>query len=379
MKIKKCIGCGEILQSNDEKKSGYIPIEKSLEGSSTCKRCFRLKNYNELPEEKEEKYNYLKELKEIINTVDFVMPIFDVIDLESSMTNEILDLIDGKNIIAVLNKIDLLPPNMTMTETSTWFKKILIEENIFPLDVCMVSSKKNFGIRGILKKIYSISKNKNIKVLVLGVSNVGKSSILNKLLKEEKLTVSKFSGTTKKATKNLVKFKEKDIYFYDTAGLIPDKRLSELLPKKKANSLVFDKKIRNISFKLKKDQILMFSNLMFLKANENIEIDVFVSPKVKLHLTNENKYKELIDRIDLFNILDKEELDNYYNNNEFVDENIVVEKGYDLSISGLGFIKQKKGNFNVNMIYPKEVKIKERISIDRNNRSKIDKDEELLW
>ncbi|VWL85412.1 GTPase [Oceanivirga miroungae] len=380
MKIRKCVGCGEILQSDDENKLGYIPYEKLLHASDAiCKRCFRLKNYNELPDEKDEKKNYLIELKEIINTVDLVMPIFDVIDLESSMTTEILDLIEGKNIIAILNKVDLLPKSMPMTDISSWFKEIINGENVFPLDICMVSSKKSFGIKGIIKKIYNLSNKKDIKVLVLGVSNVGKSSVLNKLLGKEKLTVSKFSGTTKKATKNLVKFKEKNIYFYDTAGLIPDGRLSELLPKNKADKLVFAKEIRNTKFNIKKDQILMFSNLMYMKSNENIELDIFVSPKVKLHLTNMDKYKDLIDRVDLFNILDKEELDTYFDNNEFVEENIVLEKGYDLSISGLGFIKQIRGKFDVNMIYPKSVKIKERISIDRNNRKKIDMEEELLW
>lgn len=378
MKNKICTGCGEILQSEDEKKAGYIPLEKLLESRQVCKRCFRLKNYNELPDEKDENLSYLNELKNLINTVDYVMPIFDVIDLESSMTNEILDLIEDKNTIAILNKTDLLPANMTMTEISMWFKQILTYENIFPLDICMVSAQKNFGINGILKKIYGLSKNKEIKVLVLGVSNVGKSSVLNKLLHENKLTVSKYSGTTKKATKNLVKFKDKKIYFYDTAGLIPNKRLSELLPKKKSNSLVFSKKIHNTSINMKKNQVLMFSNLMYMVANENIQIDVFVSPKVKLHLTNYEKYESLINRTDLFNILDDKELENYLNNNEFVNENIVVEKGYDLSISGLGFIKQKTGKFNINMIYPKDIKINKRISIDRNNRKKI-KDEFEIW
>ncbi len=59
----------------------------------------------------------------------------------------------------------------------------------------------------------------HIKVAIIGRTNVGKSSLLNALLKEERSVVSSVAGTTIDPIDETIFYKEKQVTFVDTAGL----------------------------------------------------------------------------------------------------------------------------------------------------------------
>lgn len=59
----------------------------------------------------------------------------------------------------------------------------------------------------------------HISIALVGKPNVGKSSLINALLKKEKLIVSEIPGTTRDTTDSIVKAGGKDYNFIDTAGL----------------------------------------------------------------------------------------------------------------------------------------------------------------
>ncbi|SQA14783.1 GTPase YqeH [Streptobacillus moniliformis] len=105
----------------------------------------------------------------------------------------------------MINKIDLLPGYIHIAEVSKWVKYYFSENNVYPEDVAFISAKNRYGVNGIFRKIQYIAKNilkksldSNVKIAVIGVSNVGKSNLINLLLEKNISTVSKFSGTTKK-------------------------------------------------------------------------------------------------------------------------------------------------------------------------------------
>ena len=58
-----------------------------------------------------------------------------------------------------------------------------------------------------------------INVAILGRPNVGKSSLVNRLLGEERLVVTPQAGTTRDAIDSTLRFREKTLNFIDTAGL----------------------------------------------------------------------------------------------------------------------------------------------------------------
>ena len=65
------------------------------------------------------------------------------------------------------------------------------------------------------------------KVAIIGKPNAGKSSMINKMLGEERLIVSDIAGTTRDAIDTVIKRNGKEYVFIDTAGLRRKSRVKE--------------------------------------------------------------------------------------------------------------------------------------------------------
>lgn len=91
----------------------------------------------------------------------------------------------------------------------------------------IISAIQGTGIGDLLDKIVSyikkegqkITPTKTIKVGFFGKPNVGKSSIINKLLGKSKIIVSDIPGTTRDTIDTIVKYQNQNITLTDTAGI----------------------------------------------------------------------------------------------------------------------------------------------------------------
>ncbi len=94
-------------------------------------------------------------------------------------------------------------------------------------EVVPISAGKRLGIGDLLDKIYDsfdnidpqIEDNETIKVAIIGKPNAGKSSLVNKILGEERVIVSDIAGTTRDAIDSFLKNKYGKYVFIDTAGI----------------------------------------------------------------------------------------------------------------------------------------------------------------
>ena len=377
---KKCTGCGMELQFEDEKKEGYVPEEKFItEGDLLCQRCFKIKNYGKNSVNNFKSEDYSKEVLNSVKKSDIILPIFDIIDFEGSFTEEILDYLRDYRSIVLVNKTDLLPGFVHTTEIADWIKDRLAEEDIVPENIAFISAKSKYGINGVIRKIKSIFPDKKVKAVVLGASNVGKSSVINLLLGKNKITTSKYSGTTLKSINN--KIPDTDITITDTPGLIPkEKRLSDMISVETGLKLVPSGEISRKTFKLEEGQVFMFDAFCRFKVKENKTkkndtaeekkykpiFSVYSSKNVKFHVTKEERVEELLEG-DFFDVLKGEEKKKYFEN-EFVTFKTTVKENEDLVISGLGWINVKRGPLAIELTVPKGVKVIVRPSIFKGKK-----------
>ena len=376
---KKCAGCGIELQFEDEKKEGYVPEEKFImEGDLLCQRCFKIKNYGKNSVNNFKSEDYSKEVLNSVKKSDIILPIFDIIDFEGSFTEEILDYLRDYRSIVLVNKTDLLPGFVHPAEIADWIKDRFAEEDIVPENIAFISAKNKYGINGVIRKIKSVFPEGKVKAVVLGVSNVGKSSVINLLLGKNKITTSKYSGTTLKSINK--KIPDTNITITDTPGLIPkEKRLSDMISVETGLKLVPAGEISRKTFKLGDGQIFMFDAFCRFKVKEN-EIEdkiegeniykpmfsAYSSKNVKFHVAKEERVEDLLQG-DFFEILKGEEKKKYFEN-KFVTFETTVEENEDLVISGLGWVNVKRGPLTIELTVPEGVKVIVRPSIFKGKK-----------
>ena len=129
-----------------------------------------------------------------------------------------------------------------------------------------------------------------INTLILGRPNVGKSSILNKLIEEDKAIVTSVAGTTRDIVEGQIRVNRILLNIIDTAGVRETEDIVEKIGVEKSLSLVNDADLI----------ILVFNN------NEKLTDE----DKKLLEYTKEKKRIIVINKIDLENNLDISNLKN---------------------------------------------------------------------
>ena len=122
-----------------------------------------------------------------------------------------------KKVVLVVNKLDRFEIEKTFDFYSLGFGEP------FP-----ISCQQAKGLGEVLDEIISspcfkedvdVENNSSIKIAVVGRPNAGKSSIVNRLLGEERVVVSNVAGTTRDAIDTPFRYNKKDFVLIDTAGL----------------------------------------------------------------------------------------------------------------------------------------------------------------
>ncbi|MBR3053192.1 MAG: ribosome biogenesis GTPase Der [Firmicutes bacterium] len=124
----------------------------------------------------------------------------------------------GKKVILLVNKID----NITRLPDDYYdFYELGIGEEPIP-----VSAANSLNIGDVLDEITESfpkgegsEEDESIKVAVIGKPNVGKSSLVNALLKENRVIVSPVAGTTRDSIDTPFEWEGEDYVLIDTAGI----------------------------------------------------------------------------------------------------------------------------------------------------------------
>ena len=165
-----------------------------------------------------------------IDTADVILFMVDVKQGLVDSDSKVADMLrrSHKPVVLTVNKVD--HHEKFMADVYEFY-------NLGIGDPFPISSANKQGLGDLLDKVISLFPESDMeeedddrpKVAVVGKPNVGKSSIINKLLGENRVIVSNIAGTTRDAIDTEVNWDGKEYVFIDTAGLRRKNKIKEEL------------------------------------------------------------------------------------------------------------------------------------------------------
>jgi GTP-binding protein len=118
-------------------------------------------------------------------------------------------------------------------------ESLLSDFSVLGLDTLYpVSAEHRYGMDDFMDALTAVlpratpeTASDRIRVAVVGRPNVGKSSLINRLLGDERLVVSELPGTTRDSVDTICKIKGKEYLLIDTAGIRRKKQVKKKLEK----------------------------------------------------------------------------------------------------------------------------------------------------
>lgn len=164
-----------------------------------------------------------------IDEADLVLFVVDGIEDIDASDRKVAEILhrSSKPVIVVVNKLD----NDKRKDNLYNFYELGFSELI------AVSASHNMGINELLNTITKdlpeeeIKEDNTIKFSIIGRPNVGKSSLINAILNEDRAIVSDIAGTTRDAIDTKFKYNHEDITVIDTAGMRKKGKIYESVEK----------------------------------------------------------------------------------------------------------------------------------------------------
>ena len=181
------------------------------------------------PDSKDVILSQMREQAELaIETADVILFMTDVKQGLQDADGKVCDMLrrSGKPVLLVVNKVD---------DFNKYMADVYESYNLGIGDPYPVSSANRLGFGDLLDEVVknfpddidADEEDNRIKVAVVGKPNVGKSSLINYILGENRLIVSDVAGTTRDAVDTDVVYNDKEYVFIDTAGVRRKSRIHE--------------------------------------------------------------------------------------------------------------------------------------------------------
>jgi len=355
-----CSGCGALIQSDDKAKPGYIEetvLRDHNPKDLVCQRCFRIRHYSDVITTCLSNDDYLNVINRISHENALIVKIIDIFDFTGSFVPAIKRLTGNKDVILVGNKMDLLPKNVKQEKILSWLKMMLANEGFTVLDSILISAKYGDNFEDLMNMIYKYKGDRN--VYLVGSTNVGKSRIINQILRRylgaesDVVTVSSNPGTTI----GLIGFPLNDgTKIFDTPGVINKHQYTHYLTRPSYKMTVPKKEIKPLIFQLSEGQTLFFGGLARIdiingETGDRINVVTYFANTLNVHRTKTDRADELY-ATKLYSLLTppfnpEEAVPKWVSHDFKIRDNLK----YDIVFSGLGFVTMR-GPFSIRAYAP---------------------------
>ncbi|MDQ0231562.1 ribosome biogenesis GTPase YqeH [Metabacillus malikii] len=360
-----CIGCGVFIQTEEPQKLGYAPESALLKEEVICQRCFRLKNYNEIQDVSLTDDDFLKILHGIGQSKGLIVKIVDIFDFNGSWLQGIQRFVGSNPVLLIGNKSDILPKSVKQQKLINWMKREAKELGLKPIDVCLVSSQRGHGIKEAAELIDEYRNGQD--VYVVGCTNVGKSTFINRMIKEvanvqELITTSHYPGTTL----DLIEIPLEDgTALYDTPGIINHHQMAHFVDKLDLKLLSPKKELKPKVFQLNESQTLYFGGIArFDYVSGGRESFVcYIPNEITIHRTKLENADALYEKHvgDLLTPPRKDAIDSFP---KLIPHTFTINEGKtDIVFSGLGWVTVNNPGVKIVAYAPKGVNVTMRKSL----------------
>lgn len=362
--VLRCIGCGAPLQSKDPKAPGYVPEHNLFRDDVVCKRCFRLKHYNEVQDVGMDSEDFLNLLNTLADKKGIVVNVVDVFDFEGSFINAVKRIVGNKKIILAANKVDLLPKQINKNRVRDWLRRTARKYGLDAEAVVLLSAQHNKGIQDLIDAINKVRRNED--VYIVGTTNVGKSTLINRLIEQsvgekDVVTTSRFPGTTLDMIDIPL---DETSFMYDTPGIIQDHQMTHYVTPEELKTIIPKNEIKQRVYQLNEGQTLFFGGLARIDyvSGGRRSLVCYFSNELNIHRTKTEKADDLWHN-HLGEMLTPPTSASHFDLSQV--KRVRLETGKDkrdVMISGLGFITIEAGA-KVVVHVPKDVDVVLRKSI----------------
>lgn len=181
------------------------------------------------PDSKNEMFAYMREQAQIaIDTADVIIFLVDVRQGLVDADSKVADMLrrSNKPIVLVVNKVDNF--EKLMPDVYEFY-------NLGIGDPIPISASSKLGFGDMLDEVVKYFKttydadeeDDRPRIAIIGKPNVGKSSIVNKLVGDNRVIVSDIAGTTRDAIDTPIRRNNKEYILIDTAGLRRKSKVKE--------------------------------------------------------------------------------------------------------------------------------------------------------
>ena len=267
-----CPGCGAPFQSKSADQPGYRLRDDQI----LCQRCFRLKHYGDTRLVQDSAIELTQVLREIRVIEGTLVVLIDLVNFDPRLIDVLESSLHDKEVVLVFTKRDLLPKTLSLSKISRLVQRSLKGRHLRVRDALTVSIRYRASVDFLRQRILELEGD----VIIAGMVNAGKSSLINALTQTQQLTVSPHAHTT--LAIQAIPFEGKRLY--DTPGFHVVNAL-EGLSVDEAARYAITSPLKPQTYQINGDQTFIIGDLAALRivAPNSSSVTVYVSGDCPIH------------------------------------------------------------------------------------------------
>ena len=286
-RVKTCYNCGAILQSNDKTLAGYCNrdvLENERQNFIFCDACFNQEKYQNTPNEPYVSPEMIKLLKDAKKRRCLFVYVVSLYSFECSFSKQVSQLLVGCNVIAIGNKKDLLPKELSDSQITDYLRHRFSVAGI-QVKESFITSEDDVG--AFAKISESINKYRRGKdIVIIGSNASGKKTIVLNFLKTYKnmsnynIVTDNYPGTNVAAL--TIPISETN-YLYSVPGWGIDNSYINYVDAKVLKSISVHKHVVKRDITLSKKQTLMIGGLALVELveGEKTQLDLYFANPIE--------------------------------------------------------------------------------------------------